>query len=154
MKKTLAFLLALFLLAGSAAAEVDLSGMTFDELVALKEQINQALWSSKEWQEVTVPAGIWTVGKDIPAGSWTIRTASPLAYSSIYYFSQLDAAGMGPDYMSYFVLRQLVGSDLNAYENTGYPDSISLELKSGYYIQFDSSLIFTPYTGAPDFGFN
>lgn len=153
MKKTLAFLLALFLLAGSAAAEVDLSGMTFDELVALKDQINQALWSSKEWQEVTVPAGIWTVGKDIPAGSWTIRTASDLGNANIYYFRQLDAVGMGPDYMDYFAFRQIIGSAISEYNDTGIPVSLDLDLQSGWYFQTDSAVIFTPFAGKPDLGF-
>ena len=71
MKRTLCIILAFVLvltLAPAAFADVDLSGMSFDELVALKDQINLALWNSADWQEVTVPQGVWQVGADIPAG--------------------------------------------------------------------------------------
>lgn len=44
------------------AAQIDLSAMTYEELVALKDKINLAMWESKDWEEVTVPQGVWTVG--------------------------------------------------------------------------------------------
>ena len=56
MKKFLFSFIVLVLLITSAAADpVDLSGMSFDELVALRDQLNLAIWNSQEWQEVTVP---------------------------------------------------------------------------------------------------
>ncbi len=39
------------------ATDIDLSHMSFEDLVTLKDQINLAIWNSKEWQEVTVPQG-------------------------------------------------------------------------------------------------
>ena len=39
-------------------ADIDLSGMNYDELVALKDQINRAIWNSDDWQEVEVPQGV------------------------------------------------------------------------------------------------
>lgn len=64
MKKALSLFLAIMLLIVSipAMADVDLTGMTYAELVALKDQINLAIWNSSEWQEVTVPQGVWKVG--------------------------------------------------------------------------------------------
>ncbi len=50
----------------------DLQGLSFNELLALREQINLAIWNSNEWQCVEVPAGNYTIGIDIPAGYWTI----------------------------------------------------------------------------------
>ena len=58
-----------------SAAETDLSGMSFDELIALQEQVNKALWNSDGWQEVTVPVGVYKVGEDIPAGRWTVMNS-------------------------------------------------------------------------------
>ena len=79
MKRILALILTMSALAAiplSAHAEekkIDLSGLTYNELVELKDQINLAIWECDEWQEVEVPQGIWKVGEDIPAGHWTIR---------------------------------------------------------------------------------
>ena len=50
MKKLITFCMTLALvlaLAPAAFADVDLSGMTFDELVALRDQIDLAIWSSQ-----------------------------------------------------------------------------------------------------------
>ena len=53
MKKLVALVLAIVLSAGIALAEgIDLSGMSYDELVALKDRINLAMWQSDEWQMV------------------------------------------------------------------------------------------------------
>lgn len=75
MKKLLTVILILALLVPfSAFADLPpLDGLTYDELVELKDQINLAIWNSDNWQEVTVPAGIWKIGEDIPEGHWSIR---------------------------------------------------------------------------------
>ena len=57
------------------AESIDLSSLSFDELIAFRERINLAIWDTEEWQEVTVPTGTWEIGKDIPAGHWTIKAA-------------------------------------------------------------------------------
>ena len=57
MKKWIALLLVLVSLFSAAsaeviattAAEIDLSGMGYEELVALKDRINLAIWKSEEW---------------------------------------------------------------------------------------------------------
>ncbi len=73
-------------------ADIDLSGMTYDELVALKDQINLAIWNSEEWQEVEVPQGVWEVGADIPAGKWEIRPLQG-ATTAIYTGTRLSETG-------------------------------------------------------------
>ena len=45
MKKIISFVLCLVLCCSVALAEVDLSGMSFDELVALKDKINLVMRS-------------------------------------------------------------------------------------------------------------
>ena len=66
-----------------AQSEVDLSGMTFDELIALQQQVNEALWASDGWQEGEVPSGYYEVGVDIPAGRWTV-TGDEYIFVKIY----------------------------------------------------------------------
>ena len=70
MKRFLSLLVALLLLFPAAAlAQIDLSGLSYDELVALKDQINKAMWESKEWQEVTVaPRGVYEGRRGYPRG--------------------------------------------------------------------------------------
>ena len=58
-------LMILFAVPCSCAEDIDLSGMSIDELVELKDRINLAIWNSQEWEEVTVPQGEWIVGEDI-----------------------------------------------------------------------------------------
>lgn len=84
MKKLLVFLLALTLLSTAALAEIDLSGMTYDELLDLRAQVDQALWASDGWQEVDVPSGVYVVGEDIPAGRWTLTCDSVMSSLVIY----------------------------------------------------------------------
>ena len=62
--------------------DINLSGMSYEELVALKDQINLAIWKSGKWQEVEIPQGVWKVGEDIPAGKWTVKCAP---YTSEYH---------------------------------------------------------------------
>ena len=86
MKKLFSALLAVLMLctASASAKTIDLSSMSYDELVALKDQINLALWESEKWEEVTVPQGVYQVGADIPAGHWTIKASETDSYASAY----------------------------------------------------------------------
>ena len=96
MKKIAIMILAIVLIPLAAMADLpDLSGLTFEELVQLRDQINLAMWNSQEWQEVTVPQGVWVVGEDIPIAHWTI-SLSPSAsakWASIKYCDRLNEAG-------------------------------------------------------------
>lgn len=74
MKKLLAITMILVCMATLATADsIDLSGMSFDELISLRNQLNEEIIGRPEWKEVTVPAGDWVVGQDIPAGVYGIR---------------------------------------------------------------------------------
>ena len=74
MKRVIVLVVVLMLVGAIAISEgVDLSEMSYDELVNLRERINPAIWNSEDWQEVTVPQGTWIVGEDIPAGHWAIE---------------------------------------------------------------------------------
>ena len=149
MKRILSlFLIVALLLAGSAAADpIDLSGMTFDQLVALRDQLNLAIWNSQEWQEVTVPVGIYQVGVDIPAGYWHI-SAKEYSYTQIYYFEKLNQYKTDPDPLSGYMYSLFL-------KNLGEADNVStdIDMKNGmYFMAVSESVIFTPYTGKPDLG--
>lgn len=154
MKRTLCIILALVLvltLAPAAFADVDLSGMSFDELVALKDQINLALWNSADWQEVTVPQGVWEVGADIPAGTWTIVCGGK-HYTSVDVADSLRENGTKATFPP------------KASANICNPDSLlfddgdltewTVELHAGEYVVIScADAVFMPYSGKPSLGF-
>ena len=134
----------------AAAEEPDLSGLSFDQLVALRERLNLAIWSCQEWQEVTVPAGTWVIGVDIPAGHWTVR---PLKndYVSVTYCDAVDEYGTDPAPGWNGWNGCLTGSDTGI--TASEPHEISLEMKDGMFFICRHTVTFTPYTGKPDLGF-
>lgn len=74
MKKLIAVCMLLALLVTSAAAETDLSSMSYQDLVQLQKKVVFEIMGRPEWKQVTVPAGTWRVGDDIPAGYYSIST--------------------------------------------------------------------------------
>ena len=154
MKRFFLFLLLLALVTSAAgASSVDLSGMTFDELVALREQLNLAIWNSAEWQEVTVPQGIWDVGKDIPAGHGSIRVAAKREFVKVSCFAKLDQYGMNPDYSDYIITLEMCSEGYNPFKDTSMPTTVDFKLQDGLFFKCSGDVIFTPFTGKPDLGF-
>lgn len=153
MKKIISFILCLVLCCSVSLAEIDLSGMSFDELVKLKAQINLAMWLSQEWQEVTVPQGVWEVGKDIPAGHWTI-TAAKDAYCSVFYGEKLDDSGRDISvYSKTYVCEGIVGTDHWMY-SANEKNFFDLNMKEGYFFVVENgNVVFSPYAGKPSLGF-
>lgn len=150
MKKliTIIMILTLALPVIALADLPDISSLTFNELVQLREQINLAIWNSQEWQEVTVPIGVWKIGEDIPIGKWTIAI-SPDAedWCELFYCSKLDNTGLRADWGSnVFFYCQL--------ESDGDTRSVDIDCKDGTYIIVERvPVIFRPYSGKPDLGF-
>ena len=133
----------------NSQAEIDLSQFSFDELVALHDRINLAIWNSNEWEEVTVPNGVWQVGSDIPEGHWSIMVKEG-TFSTISYGNLLDNTGKEISYNSE-VFYQIILSDLG---DSNDIVSIDLLLQAGnYFVVSGSPVIFTPYSGKPDLGF-
>ena len=81
----------LLLIPAFAFAEVDLSGMSYDDLVSLNKQVGMAIMQSDEFDSVTVPMGIWEVGVDIPEGTWIITPEKSMCM--VVYGSALDESG-------------------------------------------------------------
>lgn len=154
MKRILSIVLSVMvILAISAAcfADIDLSGMTYDELVALKDQINLAIWNSDEWQEVEVPQGVWKVGEDIPAGKWTIRAASG-ASTCVYVGNEVTNGGTSAG--DIFAGQFIMSAESNYYDEKTDVAEFTVELTDGKYVEIDSGVaVFTPYAGKPSLGF-
>lgn len=151
MKRLFVLLLAAIFLAGSAAADqVDLSGMSFDDLVALRDQLNLAIWNSREWQEVKVPAGIWEIGVDIPAGHWQINPKEG-GMAEVFYCEGVDRTARLPDFDKTWYKETIIStSNSNADRSVNYVD---YDLVAGWFIINRSAVFITPYTGKPDLGF-
>ena len=153
MKKLALFLLMFTLMTAPALAEVDLSGMSYDELVALKDQINLAIWQSDTWQEVEVPAGLWIVGEDIPAGKWTIKAADGIT-AYIKWGDKKDESGTDITYGGNVNESEIVTSVTYKRYEKGDVTEVSWDLKDGQYFVVDSGIaLFTPYAGKPSLGF-
>ena len=153
MKKVITILITLARIlsfSASALADFDLSGLSFEELVALKDQINLAIWESEEWQEVTVPQGVWEVGADIPAGKWTISAADG-AISSVTIGKELRDNGQDVKPTASGVL---VSPSNVVYKQDSSRLTWDIDLVDGDYIKISTgSVVFTPYAGKPSLGF-
>ena len=153
MKKLVCITMIFCLIPLIAFADVDLSGMSYKELVALKDKINLAMWNSNEWQEVTVTQGLWKVGEDIPEGTWTVKCAVP-HYAHITIGDKLDSTRRSIIYTPTMYSEVITSPDSRLYEQGKDLTEISFTLLKGDYISIeDCDVIFTPYTGKPTFDF-
>ena len=151
MKKFIIITLVLLIIIPTAIGEFDLSGMSYKELVELKDKINIAIWNSQEWQEVTVPQGMWRVGEDIPAGSWTVHCAIDY-YGMITIGDELDGKLIG--YSSRRESQIVTSPNFKYFEKGKDVSEYSFTVRNGDYISIDvCDMVFTPYTGKPDLGF-
>ncbi len=156
MKRILALILTMAALAAiplSAHAEekkIDLSGLTYDELVELKDQINLAIWECDEWQEVEVPQGVWKVGEDIPVGHWTIK-AMPKGRTMVSMGTEVKNGGTDVKSKSHSTIYDV---EDKGYEEGKTVSEWSIELKDGDFVQVQwGNALFTPYAGKPSLGF-
>lgn len=160
MKKVISFILCCVLVVSVCSAmAVDLSGMSLDELVALKDQINLAIWNSNEWQEVTVPQGVWVVGEDIPAGKWTVKCAHGngimMKECDIEWGEYLNDNGKHIKWKGRWDTVDIFDPENKDYKE-GYLTEYTLDVQDGDYIIIDDAYnkaIFTPYAGKPSLGF-
>lgn len=153
MKRILSFFLCFLVvisLGATCYADFDLSGLSFDELVALKDQINLAIWNSEEWQEVEVPQGIWEVGADIPAGKYTIKAIGG-TYTRVNIGDHTVYDGTT---VAAFVFQSIYATDATYYKEGETLSEWVVELEGGQFVGIENATaIFTPYNGKPSLGF-
>lgn len=144
------------LASGDSGPKYDLSGLSYEELVALKDSINLAIWESEEWQEVTVPQGVWVVGEDIPAGKWTIKSDVSAMRTLISWGDVLSEDGTTVDHKKRgdkWVY--IYNPDYDRYEG-GEVEEYTVDLQAGDYVEVavdDGPAVFMPYAGKPSLGF-
>ena len=154
MKKLICAVLSLaIVMAVSAAAfadGIDLSALTWEELLELKAAITLEQLTRDEWEEVEVPQGVYKVGEDIPAGKWTVTCKT----GRLCYFEFGEALREDGHSVSWRGTHDLVyiykdaGSDGDQTENT-------FDAKEGYYIVIEKApATFSPFIGKRDLGFS
>ena len=73
VKRILPIMIICMLIIHCAVAEdIDLTGLSFDDLRILQTRVSKELITRPEWKSVPVPPGMYMVGVDIPEGEWTI----------------------------------------------------------------------------------
>lgn len=150
MRKVIILIVCVLFLGSAYASDIDLSNMSYDELVALKDRINLAMWNSQEWQEVSVPVGIWEIGKDIPVNHWLI---SPVEgdWGQVFYCEKVDFDIKKPDHdgKSHTIV---IADKLSSFGNQTV-NEIDYDMKAGWFFINEVPVVFTPYTGKPELGF-
>ena len=157
MKRFICILLIIILTVPYALSEsIDLSNLTFNELVALKERINLAIWNCDEWQEVEVPQGVYIVGENIPAGTWTVKCKySNDSYLRFAWGDKLDESGQ---HITYVGSKKADIVSIYTTATRNYEDGKLLEYtftcEDGDYIVIEyNNAVFSPYHGKQDLGF-
>ena len=131
-------------------SDIGLEGKNYDELVALKNQINMAIWNSAEWQEVEVPQGVWEVGADIPAGKWTILPGAS-GNTFVKVGTEIKDGGTDVSSKSSAAIRN---DNYKYYKPESDLTSWTYDFQNGEFVKIDyGSAIFTPYAGKPSLGF-
>ncbi len=133
----------------SPVDEIDLSVLSWEELMELKKEIILEQWKRDEWQEVDVPQGVWIVGEDIPAGKWTVRCKA--GFSCYFQVGEkLSDNGHGVSWSGVHDLVYIYKDSTDEGRMTEY----TFDAVDGYYIVIDSApATFTPFSGKPDLGF-
>ena len=134
MKKALSVILCamLVLLTSSAlATDVDLSSLSYDDLLALKLKIDTEVMSRPETKSVSVPIGVYEVGVHIPAGEYSL--AQDGGYTTITVAKAADFSDYG----------NIVGS--TSVEEVGIGRFV---LEEGQYVKVEHGrMLFSTFTG-------
>lgn len=156
MKKliTIILILALLLPAAALADLPDISGLTLDELIQLREMVDEAILASSEYEQIELAPGFWKVGVSFPAGYWTVTPADG-QYMNLWYGDVANESETAPGY----------GWDsVNGYNNTmstkknkdgswkdqDMPHWADINMKEGWYLKNAGTVTLTPYIGSHD----
>lgn len=137
----------------ACAEEIDLTAMTWEELLELKAAITLEQLTRDEWEEVEVPQGVYKVGEDIPAGKWTVRCTRG-NHLTISWGQYLDDDGHDIDYFRGTNDAKNIKNANGRLYDEGDATEYTFDAVDGYYIVIEySSATFTPFAGKPDLGF-
>ena len=158
MKKLFSLVTVLVMAWSVAYADYDLRGFSLEELIKLRDQVQQAMWKTEEYQSVTVPQGVWVVGEDIPAGKWNVKCAPGegawMQECTITWGGKPDSDG----YIPYSARKGEITlhDPQSSFYKEGSMTEYILELEKGDYVSIDAKYnkaVFSTYTGKPSLGF-
>lgn len=155
MRKFICLLLLCLCSLSLAAAEgIDLTGLSFDDLAALRDRCQLEMMQREEWQEVDVPPGVYTVGKEIPAGTWTIYSRYGYG-TNISFGEKLNAAGQEIEYSLFGrQAHELVYNPKNSNYQEGRITQWTVNFITGDYVVISTNTAtFIPGASAPSFKF-
>lgn len=95
MKKLICLIVVLLVIPTIALSEPDLSGLTYDQLVAFQHYITMEIMQRPEWKEIEVPKGQWIVGVDIPAGTYCILSPKESCHLCVWGYEVKDYSTNG-----------------------------------------------------------
>lgn len=134
MKRILVLALALaLLLTIPVLAADDLSGMTLNQLLTLRTDIEAELLNRGEKKSFTVPAGVYEVGLDFPEGTYAISLGS--GFLATLLIGTSESALEAYDVIAMHAVSQesIIGK---------------LKLEKGRFVSVSSApLVFSIYTG-------
>lgn len=95
MKKFICLILTLgFMVTTPALSEIDLSGLSYEELVELHNRIQYKIFTETDhYQYASVPHGVYKIGTDIPEGNWIITCATKWDHVVVSWGEQLAPNG-------------------------------------------------------------
>lgn len=136
------------------SATLEKNETLYTALVAIRNTIQRHIWDTDEWQEVTVPQGVWIVGEDIPSGTWTAKCAGKAYCTVISWGEQLTENGESIRFDGRYSYYNAVYNPNNVLFTEGLGTEYTFSVQKGDYVVIDSgAAIFMPYAGKPDLGF-
>lgn len=133
----------------ACAEGIDLTALTWEELLELKAAITLEQLTRDEWEEVEVPQCVYKVGEDIPVGKWTV-TCKTGRCCDFEFGDRLNEDGHSLSWSGvydYAYIYKDAGAD-------GKQTEYTFDAKDSYYIIIDDApATFSPFTGARDLGF-
>ncbi len=113
-------------LSAASAETINLSNLSYNELLELRQQVDFAIAQTREWKQVIVSPGEYIVGIDIPAGSYTVDLCGSLANIEVYSDG-----------------KRIHGHCLTKSDRVG-----KLPLQDGQIVRIEyGDMLFTPYKG-------
>ena len=139
---------AVLLLPAAAFADLpDISDLSYDELIQLRDMVNSAILNSSENQKIELDPGLWAVGVDIPAGTWLV-TPVDNQYMNLWYGDKLNdsgtSAGYGWDSINGY--NKTLSTKKNrdgSWQDPEKPHFVKLTMCEGWYLLNNGTVILT-----------
>lgn len=153
MKKLFCLILTgILIMSAALAEEIDLSGLSLRELEALRNRCLLEMFSRDDWQEVSVPQGVYKVGVHIPAGTWTVQCKNGY-FTTIEWGDRLGANGHQVDLTDRCDYTSVYNPN-NERTDPSERISYTFTVRNGDYIIIDyAPAVFTPGAMALPFSF-